>query len=309
MVSYKKEMIASYIGATVCCVLGILFLVTLRWLLSIPFFVGEGVAIWLLDRIDKRAHPLAYSYRKVLWGSHSVRFFIQWLPGYAPTTIFLIAYIFSSSLLISYVLSIVLGIAVSLAASSLFLRSFKSYCIPEFDELHIPFEFKAKKVMETPEELPILNAWSAGIISPGLVVTSALLRYLNKGELRAVILHEVGHAKGRHMLFLSVYGAFYIPSFLLLFFSGHILAGSIAFVILTVLFVWLRHLSELKADEFAVKVAGEGEDLINALQKITRTNNETASRALGTKGQGNVSLSHPSLDRRIKRIRMISNDL
>lgn len=308
MISNKEKVIVAWIGVACCCIVGILCLMVGQWFLSIPFIVGEGIFIWILDRLDRKAHPLASRYRKVLWGNNSERLFMQWLPGYIPPLIFVTVYLLSTPLLASYVLSIVVGALVSLAFSHLFLQSLKNSTIPEIDELHIPFEFKRKRLMETPEDMPILNAWTLGTISPGLVVTNALFQYLNREELRAVLLHEVGHVKGKHLLILSIYGVFYTPSILLLVFAGYTLYGLVASIILTILLIWLRHLLELKADAFTVRENGEGESLVSALQKIDNINNETASRALGIKKQ-NFSLSHPSLNRRIKRIREISGGL
>jgi Antirepressor regulating drug resistance, predicted signal transduction N-terminal membrane component len=110
------------------------------------------------------------------------------------------------------VLSVVGGAAFSLVFPYIFYGSLKKIPSPELDEVcrGLPFEFKRRRLMEVPEDLPIMNAWVAGTINPVLVVTSSMFQYLNREELRAILLHEVGHVRGKHLFILSIFAIFLV---------------------------------------------------------------------------------------------------
>ncbi|MDR2392411.1 MAG: M48 family metalloprotease [Planctomycetota bacterium] len=124
----------------------------------------------------------------------------------------------------------------------------------------------------------IQNAAAVGIFRPFryLFLTPALLRDLNGPELEAVVLHELGHVKHRHLLFYffsslagvnaSVIAAAIAP-----------LAGPgerfavVALLILIyfrLIFGWLSRNMERQADLFALETSGSARNIANALEKL-----------------------------------------
>jgi len=307
MVKYEKgEWIASGVGFFFMIMAIIFYFIGKPWF-SIPFGIGAGISFFISFYVERTNQSLAYRYRRALWGNNLERFFIQFLPGYAPVFIFILSNLLLHSLIKSYILSVVGGATVFLVFPYIFYGSLKKISSPELDEVcrGLPFEFKRRRLMEVPEDLPIMNAWVAGTINPVLVVTSSMFQYLNREELRAVLLHEVGHVRGKHLFILSIFAIFFVPSYLLPAFTGHNYVVLIIFLFFMITIIWLHHLFEIKADAFAVREMGEeGAVMIDALQKMYSINKKTASNALGVEvKEGKASITHPSLNRRVERIK------
>ena len=122
------------------------------------------------------------------------------------------------------------------------------------------------------------NAAAVGVFKPFryLFVTPALVSGMNRDELAAVILHELGHVKNRHLLFYlfttvaglnaAVLATEFLP------FSGD--AERYAAMVFLVLFHfrfvfgWFSRLMERQADLFALKMTGSASGLANALEKL-----------------------------------------
>ena len=306
MKAYEKaDLIAVGMGFF-CMIMAIIFYFRVNPWLSIPFGIGVGISFFISFYIYRTSQSLAYRYRRALWGNNFERFFIQILAGSVPAFIFILSNFFFSPIN-SYVISAVGGAAFFLVFPYLFYGSLKKIPSPELDEVcrDLPFEFKRKRLIKVPEDLPIMNAWVAGTINPVLVVTSSMFQHLNREELRAVLLHEVGHVRGKHLFTLSIFAILFVPSFLLLNFMGHVYIASIVFLFFITTLIWLRHLFEIKADKFAAREMGEkGAVMIDALQKLYSINKKTVSKAFGVEvKKGKASLTHPSLNKRVERIK------
>jgi Zn-dependent protease with chaperone function len=121
------------------------------------------------------------------------------------------------------------------------------------------------------------NAAAVGFLPPFryLFLTPALVRGMREDELGAVILHELGHIRKKHLLFylftslaalnFAVLAGFFLP------------VGRTEQFILTVLLVlfhfrfvfgWLSRNMERQADLFALEKAGSARGLANALEKL-----------------------------------------
>ncbi len=121
------------------------------------------------------------------------------------------------------------------------------------------------------------NAAAVGILPPFryLFLTPALVRGMREDELSAVILHELGHIRKKHLLFylfttlaglnLSVLAGLFLP------------LGRTEQFILTVLLIvayfrfvfgWLSRNMERQADLFALEHTGSARGLANALEKL-----------------------------------------
>jgi Zn-dependent protease with chaperone function len=121
------------------------------------------------------------------------------------------------------------------------------------------------------------NAAAVGILPPFryLFLTPALVRGMKGDELEAVILHELGHIRKKHLLFylftslaginFAVFAGLFLP------------LGSTERFILTValvlgyfrfVFGWLSRNMERQADLFALEKTGSSRGLANALEKL-----------------------------------------
>jgi len=130
-----------------------------------------------------------------------------------------------------------------------------------------------------------------------ILVTDSLLEILSVDELKAVLAHEMGHAKYRHLLFyilfligylVVTYGLFDIyywflassPFFARIFSSGHEGGNSLMYMILSLpmllsLVIYFRYVMgffmrnfERQADLFSARVMGTPAHTIRSLEKI-----------------------------------------
>jgi STE24 endopeptidase len=128
-----------------------------------------------------------------------------------------------------------------------------------------------------------------------IVLFDTLVEQLTEPELEAVVAHEIGHFKEKHvpkMLAASSLGllaGFYILSVLSRqewfycafgFASGDVapafllfglLAGTAVFWLSPLLHAWSRR-NEYQADAFAARTVGQAEPLVGALRKLNRNN-------------------------------------
>ncbi len=156
-----------------------------------------------------------------------------------------------------------------------------------------------------------------------IVVFDTLLESLSKEELLAVVAHEAGHCRKKHVIknlilfeALSAIG-FYI-AFLLLqsdilvtvfnlqtntFFAKLIVLSFIGGIILWAMPLFFNAISrhfERQADDFAMKLIGSGKPLANALVILTVDN---LANLYPQKLYAYFNYSHPPVLKRIKRLR------
>jgi tetratricopeptide (TPR) repeat protein len=156
-----------------------------------------------------------------------------------------------------------------------------------------------------------------------VLISPALLDHLSGEELKAVMAHEMGHVKKRHLVFYVVFligylllaYSFFDLVFLMLFSFDSTLdllvsskeeAGNALSLITTVppllfMFVYFRYLFglfsrnfERQADLYALKLTGSPEGLINSLKTLTR---------LSGRSEDAPSWHHHSISERIRFLR------
>ena len=162
--------------------------------------------------------------------------------------------------------------------------------------------------MNTPlEEIRIIatNEKNAFATRNGIAFTKGLWDELSHGEIMAVAAHELGHKKGRHVIYrflvmLGVMAAvivewsrFTSPILLnetitQILFTAMMNVSLLAFLV--VVMIPLSWIAELKADEAAARFAGK-ENIRSALLKLTKPEQT-----------GQPCETHPSIQERIKRI-------
>jgi len=156
----------------------------------------------------------------------------------------------------------------------------------------------------------VANAIQIGYNKFSIVLSNLLIERFTIDELKAVLAHEIAHAKSRHVLKMTTAAlAILLTGLNLLLFSRLVefsivlqltmaLAGFMLIVVANFLCVsYISRKFELQADLMAVKVLRTGAPLISALEKLTELNlipRDNPRMKLG--------MSHPSLTERIKKI-------
>ena len=148
-----------------------------------------------------------------------------------------------------------------------------------------------------------------------IILFDTLLQQLQPVEVEAVLAHEIGHYKKRHVPQMILYSGisllagFYLVNWVLaqekileaFGFAGHqtsaalllvgLLSGTLSFWISPFFNAWLRHF-EYQADEFASRTLGKSEPLIAALCRLSEKN---LSNLLPHPLYSAVYYSHPTL--------------
>ncbi len=173
--------------------------------------------------------------------------------------------------------------------------------------------FKVRDILVTgKKEYKVANAGVTGII-PGckyIFVTEYMLETFEPEEIKAVIAHEIGHIKGRHLWINAIIAigwfAFWMGVvFLLVKLNVNFLSPAVFFGVFfsayIIYFVFVQGKisirNEFKADEFATKVVGR-ETVVKTLEKLAEVN-------LTPKRTGrlfNFLNLHPSIEERIKHL-------
>ena len=158
------------------------------------------------------------------------------------------------------------------------------------------FRAKSIQVMDGSKRSRHSNAFFTGVGAfRKIVLFDTLLQHLSEPELEAVLAHEIGHYKKRHIPKMLVASAvasllgFYCLAFLTRqkwFFEAFgfelgnsapafllfgLMAGLVTFWFSPLAHVWSRRY-EYQADNFAAEVMGEPSSLINALRKLNEKN-------------------------------------
>jgi len=155
----------------------------------------------------------------------------------------------------------------------------------------------------------VANAFQSGPRKFSVFISNYLLDNMTTEEVSAVMAHELGHAKRRHVLKVttlllctSMIGIdFFVIAFALNQTSFWplipIAAGFIMIFAGPQLVLRLQRKFELEADEIAVRTLGDGRPMVSALQKLMDLNLLPAEGKSGT---------HPSVTKRIQRIEGIA---
>lgn len=175
------------------------------------------------------------------------------------------------------------------------------------EKIPIPLEITdmSKKCGVKIRDYGIVKGCTACVFNNSLVLGKELLMRLTYDELKAVIAHEFGHIKGKHMLLrigitaplliipLYSWSRLYFP----IVFSEsatQIMLNIMMNIALLAYFIVVmipgNWISEYKADEFAAKNTGK-ENIIAALLKLTKEEK-----------LNNDSETHPSTSNRVKRL-------
>lgn len=187
----------------------------------------------------------------------------------------------------------------------------------------------------TPEvavyDSPDINAFATGANRNNalVAVSTGLLGRLQRGELEAVLGHEVSHVANGDMVTLSLIQG--VVNTFVIFFSrvigflvdrlifrtergygpGFFIASIVAQIVLGILastiVMWFSRRREFRADQGGARLAGR-QNMINALERLRRAHEPTAlpesMRAMGissSRGSGlkRLFMSHPPLEERI----------
>ncbi len=178
---------------------------------------------------------------------------------------------------------------------------------------------KRPKLYQWPtKEKKLANALVTGLVKPKVFISDYYLENAEPNEIEAIIAHEVGHLKHKHLFkrLLYIVGGLcevYLVGFLMEWYENYtgkeintylglaiILVPFILYISLGLLRYYRKQ--EKKADEFALEIGIKPEVMITALLKLARLNH-TATK-LNKLDEG--FQTHPSMARRIKEIEKIS---
>jgi len=146
------------------------------------------------------------------------------------------------------------------------------------------------------------NAFAAGVL-PGfraVFVTTGLLRQLTAPELRAIVAHERGHHRRRHVTLRLGSVVLFVAPWLVATATGvpgGFRAGLLALVPAVLLICWLGRWTEYDADAYAARRIG-GPPLASALERVHGDTRPSAERRRLT---GLLS-THPPVDRRLAKL-------
>lgn len=168
------------------------------------------------------------------------------------------------------------------------------------------------------KEKKLANALVVGLVKPKVFISDYYLENAEPNESEAIVAHEVGHLKHKHLLKRLLYIAvglveLFIVGYLLAWYENYTGKEINPFLGLAILLVpFLLYISlgllqyyrrqERQADEFVLKMGVQPEVLITALLKLARLNHMVPKlKKLDERFQ-----THPSMARRIKQIEKIS---
>ncbi len=134
-------------------------------------------------------------------------------------------------------------------------------------------------------ENPTPNAFAFGRTqgSSGIAVHRGLLNVMDKGELEAVLAHEMGHIKHRDVTVMTIASALPVMLYYIILFFGSgrdrdrglasmiavFFGAMIAQFLGTLLVLWLSRKREYYADAYSAYATGKPDNLMRALVKIT----------------------------------------
>ncbi|MFT5197901.1 MAG: Zn-dependent protease with chaperone function [Planctomycetota bacterium] len=146
-----------------------------------------------------------------------------------------------------------------------------------FEDVASQAAFKARKVLLWKTDNMVANAAIVGMSSRFRIVllSDSLLSMLGARELACVYGHEIGHAKRHHVPIFIGWSVFFLLGGDLLIWALMSPEGLLGFCMLAgilalwyVCFGWLSRRFELEADLFSMKLTGDPEALIQALERV-----------------------------------------
>lgn len=187
------------------------------------------------------------------------------------------------------------------------------------DQLFAKAGMKRAQLYQWPTKAKkVANALVVGLIKPKVFISDYFLENAEPSQVEAIIAHEVGHLKHKHLLKRLLYIVaglceLFIVGYLLEWYENHtgqeinlylgiaILLGPFLLYISLGLLQYYRK-QEKQADEFVLKIGVHPEVLISALLKLGRLNHMVPKlKKLDERFQ-----THPSMARRIEQIEKIS---
>ncbi|MDY6984992.1 MAG: M48 family metalloprotease [Candidatus Thermoplasmatota archaeon] len=150
----------------------------------------------------------------------------------------------------------------------------------------------------------VINLWVTGLTHRFLFITEAALSFLTPPELKAVVMHEMGHHHYKHTLKFCVLNIVFLSFFEYFVYSLNQVSWIVALISAIVIYIPYfllfcavsRHF-EKQADTFAANIAGK-EEMINALKKIEMYNKSPKLSKIDA-----LFAFHPSTEKRIAVIR------
>jgi STE24 endopeptidase len=180
---------------------------------------------------------------------------------------------------------------------------------------------RAKLYQQPTKEKKIANAMVIGLVRPKVFITDYFLENAEPNEVEALVAHEVGHLKQKHILKRVLYIMVGIVGITLMGWlmewyehsfgtEINLILGLAILLVPFILYIWPGLLKyyrnqEKKADEFVIDIGVEPEVLIAALLKLAKLNH-TATKM---KKMDERFQTHPSIARRIRHIEKISEAL
>lgn len=217
----------------------------------------------------------------------------------------------STSVLIVFIILLV-GLGPVLFPLIVLMRS-KTYEINDDLEQRVNQEMNTKvKVRVINQNL--INAFATGVLpfSKIILIGAPLFHKLTNDELKAIIAHEIGHTKKRHLLYLTL--LMIVIQITLMLFYQHLLLPLIAqnglgwifkgaalgslFVLGNEIYGFFQKKTEYSADKFAAEMVGKN-NYANVLKKL--------DEVTGGKLQ-NKTTTHPTLTERLNHIEISIKD-
>lgn len=187
------------------------------------------------------------------------------------------------------------------------------------NELFARAGIKRAKLYQWPtKEKKVANALVVGLVKPKVFISDYYLENAEPNEIEAIIAHEVGHLKHKHLIKRLLYivaglcEVFLVGALMEWYenYSGTEINTVLGLVIILAPFLLYISIGllkyyrsqENKADEFAIKIGVNPEVMITALIKLARLNHMATKMKKVDEG----FQTHPSMAKRIKRIEEIS---
>ncbi|MEM7336190.1 MAG: M48 family metallopeptidase [Chloroflexota bacterium] len=275
--------------------LGLLFLFLFFGLILFAYIMNSMVPSFFVNRIIRKVKPSFKRYSLINAVNYTLYLIQMMLFGLIYGVAPLFIEVFFVRLLVIAVLIWIINLAFTIIGQALSRKLFGGTL--ELFEAKQTFVAKARDYFSYPlddiyivknDDFQIANAWVYGYFRPKITMTSTLVNNLTQEEVLAVLGHEIGHVKMRHLLknsLLSI-GALVFALWLMLdvlspifsniagleFVEFILVIGSYYFCVI-VLPGFMSRKNEFEADEFASSHIPDARDMVQALIKIAQINN------------------------------------
>lgn len=227
--------------------------------------------------------------------------------------------------MLSVVITIIMIFLFNLVLPFFYPKLFKAVPLADerlgelLDGLFVRAGIKKAKLYQWPtKEKKLANALVIGLVKPKVLISDYYLENAEPAEIEAIIAHEVGHLKYKHLLKRLLYiigglGEVYLAGQLMEWYENYTGTEINTYLGLAVLLVpFALYISfgllkyyrsqEKKADEYALQIGVQPDVMITALLKLARLNHTTTRLKKLDEG----FQTHPSIARRIQQIEKIS---